>query len=709
VGGAGAGLGGAVFNQGTLNVINSTFTANSALGGAGATISNGMSSGGGLGAGGAIFNLNGSVTLTNDTLDANIAAGGAAGGADSQAGQSRGGAVYNLAYGNRIQDGSASIATLTLANTILGGSTDGNRNAISDLVNDNINGNNTNTATITIAAPSIVQSAPTTLDGTTITGTPIIADPMLWPLVNSGGPTETMALQYGSPAIDAGSNAFAVDANGNPLTTDQRGFPRIVNGTVDIGAFEQDYPPWLASPTTPTPIATVSGPTSGVRTQPVAFTFGELQVLNFFGSIVPAGGGIYTIEWGDGSPEQTVRAASNADSVTVDHQFIISGPSSIYVFVTNPLGGVSSAAIENINITPAPDGTTGPPNLIINRDPLPDGPLAALSGPTVGVRYQPEAFTFSATDPLHASTQTADGFTYTINWGDGSATQTVQPSANNGNGVTLDHQFTTAGKFTVRVTATDSAGIVSPFGTQSITIAATGLLADPLHPGQNALYIGGTSGNDTIRVRQTNNGYAVGINNSASPFGATFTGPVSRIVVYTGAGNDTVRFNPNVRVGGWIYGGAGNDNLEGAANAANVIVGGSGNNVLIGGNRRDILIGGSGSDKLFGGTAQDVLIAGATSFDQNEVALNALQVEWNAHRSYAVRVANLRGTGTGPRNNGTAFLVASGPSETVFASDKGSTLTSGTGQDWLFPDVSGSGSTDTISQRTPSQTVDRLA
>ncbi len=49
-----------------------------------------------------------------------------------------------------------------------------------------------------------------------------------------------MALQTGSPAINAGNNAFAVDANGNALTTDQRGagFPRIVSGTVDIGAYE---------------------------------------------------------------------------------------------------------------------------------------------------------------------------------------------------------------------------------------------------------------------------------------------------------------------------------------------------------------------------------------------------------------------------------------------------------------------------------------
>ena len=43
-----------------------------------------------------------------------------------------------------------------------------------------------------------------------------------------------MPLLPGSPAIDAGSNALLPTG----LTTDQRGLPRTVNGTVDIGAFE---------------------------------------------------------------------------------------------------------------------------------------------------------------------------------------------------------------------------------------------------------------------------------------------------------------------------------------------------------------------------------------------------------------------------------------------------------------------------------------
>ncbi|HEV3167145.1 MAG TPA: choice-of-anchor Q domain-containing protein, partial [Isosphaeraceae bacterium] len=68
-----------------------------------------------------------------------------------------------------------------------------------------------------------------------------VASPGLATLASNGGQTQTIALDANSPAIDAGSNALALDSNGNPLTTDQRGtgFPRIVNGIVDIGAFER--------------------------------------------------------------------------------------------------------------------------------------------------------------------------------------------------------------------------------------------------------------------------------------------------------------------------------------------------------------------------------------------------------------------------------------------------------------------------------------
>src|SRR5262249_7202074 len=55
------------------------------------------------------------------------------------------------------------------------------------------------------------------------------ANPLLGPLQYNGGPTQTLALSTGSPAINAGAAAGAPGL-------DQRGYSR--SGTVDIGAFE---------------------------------------------------------------------------------------------------------------------------------------------------------------------------------------------------------------------------------------------------------------------------------------------------------------------------------------------------------------------------------------------------------------------------------------------------------------------------------------
>jgi uncharacterized repeat protein (TIGR01451 family) len=70
----------------------------------------------------------------------------------------------------------------------------------------------------------------------------VTSNPGLLGASNFGGTTTTDALAPTSPAIDAGSDALAVDANGNPLTTDQRGgvFNRISGASVDIGAYEYE-------------------------------------------------------------------------------------------------------------------------------------------------------------------------------------------------------------------------------------------------------------------------------------------------------------------------------------------------------------------------------------------------------------------------------------------------------------------------------------
>jgi hypothetical protein len=77
-----------------------------------------------------------------------------------------------------------------------------------------------------------IDNGSTCVDGT-VTGDKPDTDPMLDPagLQDNDGPTETIALVAGSPAIDMADPASA-------LTEDQRGAPRPFGTFLDIGAFE---------------------------------------------------------------------------------------------------------------------------------------------------------------------------------------------------------------------------------------------------------------------------------------------------------------------------------------------------------------------------------------------------------------------------------------------------------------------------------------
>jgi hypothetical protein len=248
-GGGGAGLGGAIFNMGAstesgsgvLIITNCTLTANSAHGGASTLYGSG-----GAGYGGAIFNLDGSVTLYDDTLARNtVSGGGHAGGTPvfgGRTGPADGGAIYNLAFGNVIQTGTATSANLVLYNSILSNTIGG-----SDLASETRNGNNANTAEITGNTNMVLTknlSPTTSLAPGVITITVRFAldylrlDPRLEPLLNNGGPTQTMAISRNSPAFGAGNP----NVPGLP-STDQRGLPRTVNGRLDLGAFQLQLGP----------------------------------------------------------------------------------------------------------------------------------------------------------------------------------------------------------------------------------------------------------------------------------------------------------------------------------------------------------------------------------------------------------------------------------------------------------------------------------
>ncbi|MFI5365735.1 MAG: choice-of-anchor Q domain-containing protein, partial [Candidatus Binatia bacterium] len=220
-GGSGNGYGGAIYNGGPLTVTNSTFSGNSAFYVGGGiynrangpetnhpllTVTNSTFSGnsateGGAGLGygsfgGAIKN-DGTLTLTNCTFSGNSA-------------DTRGGGIFNG-------------ATLTLTSTIVASSSPGGNCA----------------GTFTDGGHNIDDDGSCGFSGTSLSNT----NPMLAGLVNNGGPTQTIALLAGSPAINAGDESVCATPPVNNL--DQRGYVRPGEGATScsIGAYEYNAIP----------------------------------------------------------------------------------------------------------------------------------------------------------------------------------------------------------------------------------------------------------------------------------------------------------------------------------------------------------------------------------------------------------------------------------------------------------------------------------
>lgn len=243
--------GGGILNEGPMTVAQSTVSANTA----GSTASGGSGTGGGIknvGVSGktlaitestivgntakdgdGLYNSSaGEATLTNTTVTDN--------GENSTQGQ--GGGIYN-----------DSTSAMSLANVTLTG------NEASFTAGDGGNLYNANATASALTAKDTIIANPLTSGNCNDTNKPtslgnnlgfdpngdthpcfspgggnVFGDPVLGPLQNNGGPTQTEAIPKTSAALDAGA--------GCP-TIDQRGFPRPQGPACDIGAFELDYIP----------------------------------------------------------------------------------------------------------------------------------------------------------------------------------------------------------------------------------------------------------------------------------------------------------------------------------------------------------------------------------------------------------------------------------------------------------------------------------
>src|SRR5262249_27917431 len=143
--------------------------------------------------------------------------------------------------------------------------------------------------------------------------------------------------------------------------------------------------------------------------------------------------------------------------------------------------------------------------------------------------------------------------------------------------------------------------------TATVTIVAVALQDDPCNPGKTALVAGGTTGNDTIAFDPVGNGGDIQVTINGVSQGVYH--PTGRIIAFGQAGNDNIQVAGSIGNPAWLYGDAGNDQLQGGA-GFNVLLGGDGDDVLTGGSGRNLLIGGNGSDRLIGNGGDDILIGG---------------------------------------------------------------------------------------------------
>jgi hypothetical protein len=123
-----------------------------------------------------------------------------------------------------VEGGILTASTLVFANTILAD-------------NDNSNCDITGAGLITTTGANIDSGSSC---GFTAGPNMPNTDPLLGPLVDNGGYTETMALLPGSPALEAGGGLICsmIPVDG----VDQRGVTRPIGMDCDIGAYESEYP-----------------------------------------------------------------------------------------------------------------------------------------------------------------------------------------------------------------------------------------------------------------------------------------------------------------------------------------------------------------------------------------------------------------------------------------------------------------------------------
>jgi hypothetical protein len=122
-------------------------------------------------------------------------------------------------------------------------------------------------------------------------------------------------------------------------------------------------------------------------------------------------------------------------------------------------------------------------------------------------------------------------FTLSISFGDGTSKTLSSKLA-----LLINHVYTTTGTFPVTVTATDEYGHVSQAATLTIKVVPVAVETNPFNKNQTAIFVGGTSGNDTVNFTPGQGGIAVTVDGVSEGVYST-NGP---LVVFGQGGKDVV-------------------------------------------------------------------------------------------------------------------------------------------------------------------------
>ncbi|MEM7751983.1 MAG: choice-of-anchor Q domain-containing protein [Pseudomonadota bacterium] len=272
------------------------------------------------GGGGAVLSFSGKVTVSNSTVTQNTA--------------SFGGGISSAGNANTSFVLQSSIVAKNTATTA-GAGNDVSGTSLSGTTSSFVSGGNNLIGDGQFVGVTFFNPTNNTNDivGTTTNK----VDPLLGPFADNGGPTQTLLLREGSPAIDAGANPLS-------LVNDQRGtgFTRQEGAQTDIGAVE-------ARPESPSLIVTTTA-----------------DVVDVFDGLTSLREAINAINAGLFAPGSTIRFAGDSDLTGADAQLKLTDPSGAKtIFLASALNDLK------INRSMTIDGDLngdGAPDITIDAD-----------------------------------------------------------------------------------------------------------------------------------------------------------------------------------------------------------------------------------------------------------------------------------------------------------------------------------------------------